>query len=897
MLQRAPRRTVSALRFRAPASVRRLIVLAVLLAAAPQARASLMLAQPPYRPKDFAIVKKDGVFHVFYIRHDVTKPDPQTENDFGHAVSSDMYSWTQLPAVLPVREESWDNLHVWAPSIVERDSVYYMFYTGVTERPGEVGTEQRAGLATSTDLMNWNRLDDPIYSCRDVPWAWCDTLNNNNGFRDPFVMADPSVPGQWLMYYSGFPAADTAGMIIGVAASNGDFTHWNDLMPLWATNRQYSYNTLLESPHLFKHGDLWFLVFTSNAGQPLSYFVAFNPTSSIDHWFYRGRLSNMLGYDTRSWSASEYLKDGLNEYFAFANYNRVEIYKMMWTGTETFQLFEPGSFHIRSLAWDADSVAAGQHATLTVVATGWFGRDVELQAARKLPGGGEEPFPIDSVQIPALIPLTADTTRFEWTGTMFHPPGDTDTTLTFVVRTTDLTAAAGPLTVLPGTAPPPPLVVQSLSWSADSVASGDAVTLSVVASNWSGATVALEGVERVPPETENPVLLDSLGLPSSLALTADTTRFTWDARIWRASGDTTTALELEMRTPQNAIVAPLLEITSRPTPPPYTIDEILWSADSVAVGQPVTLSVRARSWSGQVAQLAAFERLGGGVEVTLDSDSLGLPAALPLVADTTRFAWSARIWRSSGDATTPLRLMVLNPMFGVESPELRIGVPPPPPPFKIESIHWSAESAEVGTSVVLFVAASGWSGHHLVLDALERLPGGGDSTLTIGDLGLPAELPIAADTTHISWVARIRRATGDLTTPQALVVRAPGQSVESQALTVEPQPLSGEPGDGTIDDRRLRFRMLGHSVFGERPSFLVDLPSAGHARLDIYDLQGRRVRTLADRDFPVGATVIAWDGRDAGGSVVGRGLYFARLAMPSGSRMVKVVLTRPVGAP
>lgn len=643
----------------------------MLLAAVP-AYSALMLAHPPYRPKDFTIVKKDGQYHVFYIRHDITKGELETERDFGHAVSADMYTWTQLPGVMTVRDNSWDNLHVWAPSIVELDGVYYMFYTGVTKRVGAPGVEQRTGLATSTDLMSWNQLDQPIYSCRDVPWAWCDTLNNNNGFRDPFVMRNPAAPGQWLMYYSAYPATDTGGMLVGVASSSGDLTKWDDLMPLWFTNRQYSFSPIIESPHLFKHGNNWFLFLTTNAGQPISFYTTTNPTGPDAGWTNRGRLGTMLGLDTRSWYASEYFADGLNDYFTFVNYNRVEIYKMYWTGATTFMLFEPGDFHIRSLKWNAGSVEKGRNATLTVVATGWVNREVSLSAVEKLPGGGEAPFPIDNIGIPSQIPLTSDTTLFEWPARIFHAAGDTTGNETIVLRASDLTAEAGPITILE---------------------------------------------------------------------------------------------------------------------------------------------------------------------------------------------------------------------------------PPPPPPFKIDRLRWSSSVASCGESVTLCIIASNWNGHQATLQAVERLAGGADSALTIGDLGLPATVPLTADTTRLQWISRIRRASGDTTGTQVLIVRANG-GVESQPLTsVLRQLADGGPEDGAPVDKLPRVRGLVRSVYGALPSFLIDMPGASHVRLDVYDLMGRRVRTVVDRDLPVGASVFAWDGRDASGAAVSRGLYFARFVTPSVARTIKVVLTRPVGSP
>jgi hypothetical protein len=55
------------------------------------------------------------------------------------------------------------------------------------------------------------------------------------------------------------------------------------------------------------------------------------------------------------------------------------------------------------------------------------------------------------------------------------------------------------------------------------------------------------------------------------------------------------------------------------------------------------------------------------------------------------------------------------------------------------------------------------------------------------------------------------------------------------------------------------------------------LARAGHARLDVFDLQGRLVKTVADGDYPAGSQDLAWDGRDEGGRPVGSGVYFLRL--------------------
>ena len=111
------------------------------------------------------------------MRHDASIPDDSTERDIGHAVSTDLVTWTQLDSVLPIRPDNWDNFHVWSPSLLQNDGTWYMFYTGVTAVPGPgSGSElQRIGVATSTDLFSWQRYDQPAYSGTMVPWVFSDS--------------------------------------------------------------------------------------------------------------------------------------------------------------------------------------------------------------------------------------------------------------------------------------------------------------------------------------------------------------------------------------------------------------------------------------------------------------------------------------------------------------------------------------------------------------------------------------------------------------------------------------------------------------------------------------------------------------------------------------------------
>ena len=431
------------------------------------ARASWMVPPAPDRPKDFTILKRDGLYHLFYIRNNPNLPPESTQVDFGHATSADLYFWDTHPPVVPTRPGLFDRSHVWAPSIVLRDGVYWMFYTGVSDTPSVDVLAQRIGVATSVDLETWNPVDEPIFTGNAVSWAWWDSLGSTP-FRDPFVMSDPTSPGRWLMYYSTAPASDPAAMIVGVAASDGDFTRWYDLQPLWITYRQYSFNDVVESPHLFEHDGLWWLLFTTNSGQPISYATtSSNPLAPPEQWIYRGRLANMLNLNTAAWFASEYLRDGLIEYLCYVNGDRVEISRMVWQPNQPrFSLQQPDLFHVGTLAWQQPSVHEDSTATIRITSKWWSGHTLDLEAFWVDSTGAWHSVPNSEVDLPLHIPLTGDVTDYSW---LAQAPVDTSQgapdSVQIVVRTLDQTAVSNPIWIVrgapgrpridPGLDPPP----------------------------------------------------------------------------------------------------------------------------------------------------------------------------------------------------------------------------------------------------------------------------------------------------------------------------------------------------------------------------------------------------------------------------------------------------------
>jgi|GEM_PF-6259214 len=72
--------------------------------------------------------------------------------------------------------------------------------------------------------------------------------------------------------------------------------------------------------------------------------------------------------------------------------------------------------------------------------------------------------------------------------------------------------------------------------------------------------------------------------------------------------------------------------------------------------------------------------------------------------------------------------------------------------------------------------------------------------------------------------------------------------------------------------------------------FVLAAPS--YAKLSIYDVAGRRVRTLADGIHPAGERHLIWEGRTDHGVNVTSGVYFLKLETPQVERISKLILRR-----
>ena len=80
--------------------------------------------------------------------------------------------------------------------------------------------------------------------------------------------------------------------------------------------------------------------------------------------------------------------------------------------------------------------------------------------------------------------------------------------------------------------------------------------------------------------------------------------------------------------------------------------------------------------------------------------------------------------------------------------------------------------------------------------------------------------------------------------------------------------------------------------FNPTTRFTFSVAAQADVSLMIYDVLGRKIRTLVDDEKAPGVYNVVWDGRNEGGSFVATGLYFARFRGGEYSEMRKLVLKK-----
>lgn len=103
---------------------------------------------------------------------------------------------------------------------------------------------------------------------------------------------------------------------------------------------------------------------------------------------------------------------------------------------------------------------------------------------------------------------------------------------------------------------------------------------------------------------------------------------------------------------------------------------------------------------------------------------------------------------------------------------------------------------------------------------------------------------------------------------------------------------STNTGAGDAPARATAITAAYPNPFNPSTTVAFTLAAAGRAELALYDVAGRRVRTLAGGELAAGEHVAVWDGQTESGGRAPSGVYFARLTAKGASSVQKLVLVK-----
>jgi hypothetical protein len=213
--------------------------------------------------KDHALVKENGVYHVFYIH---SFPPEQgdylrSERWLGHLTSTDLRHWARQDSILPVSETppgGWEGKFIWAPKVITNpeNGSWFLYYTGVDQ-----SVVQQTGMAYSWDLYDWTRWPfNPIY--HPGPWAaWAPGTWSN--CRDPEIFHD-SLADEYLMLNTATAAGGNGAISLG---TSNDLVTWMDQGAFFENDSE----AVLESAQLLESDGLYHLFFTEQWVQGTSH--------------------------------------------------------------------------------------------------------------------------------------------------------------------------------------------------------------------------------------------------------------------------------------------------------------------------------------------------------------------------------------------------------------------------------------------------------------------------------------------------------------------------------------------------------------------------------------------------------------------------------------------------
>lgn len=198
-----------------------------------------------------------------------------------------------------------------------------------------------------------------------------------------------------------------------------------------------------------------------------------------------------------------------------------------------------------------------------------------------------------------------------------------------------------------------------------------------------------------------------------------------------------------------------------------------------------------------------------------------------------------------------LRILEFDPTMG----ELRIRT------YSPSLDQWERDADSEFTLQIELLPGGTWE----PIGTLSSVPSGTHATIAWSGL---------ATLTEYEWYAEVSDAYRTVAGPVFRFTTGSGAPTSAPLAFLPPgfalRPLSQQP-------------LRGRGIFG------MALPREAHVSLELFDVAGRRLATLAEGVYPAGVHPVTWDGRTDQGRAAA-GVYFLRYRTPDRDVVSKVVL-------
>lgn len=281
----------------------------------------------------------DGTYHLFFLNAPLgtVRWPERVRNSWQHARSTDLVHWEELSAALePGEKGDVDGDGCWTGSVVYKDGIYHIFYTGYNIN-GKY--PQTICHATSNDCVHFEK--DPKNPIIVPDERYYEPID----WRDPYIFYNDEDSCYWMIIAGRKkegPDNRRGCIVLYKTQDLVNFEHYGTIYEPWHTNCP-------ECPEMYKMGDYWYLAYSrfSERAQTL-YRVSKSPYGP---W----RTPRLDGIDCRRFYAAKSLvnDEGRRFYFAWIHEREGQTDNGLWQTGGDYAVphevcpTETGDLHVR----------------------------------------------------------------------------------------------------------------------------------------------------------------------------------------------------------------------------------------------------------------------------------------------------------------------------------------------------------------------------------------------------------------------------------------------------------------------------------------------------------------------------------------------------------------------